>query len=116
METTKWLTKLFIHDDGMQDLIIEKTGEVVMSSRNGERIWDERMKLERKLREPKQCQQCDTFMYSETLGSPDADVWHCRYGFSPSKDCQEMAEYNRRCTHELYREFPEMQQLTLNFK
>lgn len=115
METKKWLKKIFIHDDGMQDLIIEKTGEVVMSTKNGERIWDERMKIERKLQEPKQCQQCSTFEYSRTLGSPDADVWHCRYGFSPSKSCHDLAEYNKRISRKYYREHPEELQMRLNF-
>ena len=115
MQTTNFLTKIFIHNDGTHDLIIEKTGEVVLSSRNSEWIWNERTKLEEKLREPKKCQQCRFFEYSRTIGSPNVDVWHCRYGFSPNKSCHDLAEYNKRIKEKYYREHPEELQMDLRF-
>lgn len=43
------------------------------------------------------CQHCQYLKFSETLGSPDKPVWHCRDGFSPSSTCQEEAIYNDEC-------------------
>jgi hypothetical protein len=54
-------------------------------------------------------------MLSTTLGSPDIPEWHCRYGFTPSGDCQDMAEYNAKCQRDYYRRHPEELQLQLHF-
>lgn len=40
------------------------------------------------------CKDCQFYIYSITLGSLDKPVWHCRFGFSPSKDCKALGEYN----------------------
>lgn len=46
------------------------------------------------------CKGCKYYRFSETLGSPDTPVWHCRDGFRPRRDeridydCREMAAYN----------------------
>lgn len=61
------------------------------------------------------CQKCRFWILSETLGSPDTPVWHCKDGFRPSSDCQDMAEYNRESERQYYREFPEALQLKINF-
>ena len=42
----------------------------------------------------KKCKKCKFYIYSITLGSLDKPVWHCRYGFSPTKDCKRLGEYN----------------------
>ena len=54
-------------------------------------------------------------MYSTTLGSKDVEVWHCRFGFSPSRDCQWLGDYNVKCTREYYKKHPEDLQLKLPF-
>ena len=63
----------------------------------------------------KKCQQCKRWMFSTTIGSPDVPEWHCRYGFTPSSDCQEMARYNDECKRKYYKQHPEELQLKLNF-
>jgi hypothetical protein len=45
----------------------------------------------------KQCKACKYWEFTRTLSSMDKPEWHCRDGFSPSKDCQESAAYNDRC-------------------
>lgn len=45
----------------------------------------------------KQCKACKYWEFTRTLASMDRPEWHCRDGFSPSKDCQESAAYNDRC-------------------
>lgn len=47
-----------------------------------------------------QCQNCKYWVYTKTLASLHKPVWHCRDGFSPSKDCKHEAEYNDRCMEE----------------
>ena len=80
--------------------------------------WDEREQWERalKMSGPQRCQQCKQWIFSETIGSPDTPEWHCRHGFTPTPDCQEMADYNDECKRKYYREHPEELQLQLNFK
>jgi len=43
------------------------------------------------------CNSCQYWVFSETLGSLDKPIWHCRDGFSPSADCQDEAAYNDEC-------------------
>lgn len=63
------------------------------------------------------CQQgCKEWVFTKTLGSPDTPVWHCRQGFEPSKDCQQMAEYNNDIRRKYYREHPEALQFKIHFK
>lgn len=45
----------------------------------------------------RQCEECDCWEFTTTLGSPKQSVWHCKHGFLPSKDCKEMAAYNEDC-------------------
>lgn len=112
----KWLTKIYCHDNGMKDLIIEKTGEVVLSSSDGSKIWAERTKIEELLRCPAKCQKCKYHIYSKTLGSPDCEEWHCRQGFKPTdSDCQTAADRNDAIKREYYKNHPEELQLKLNF-
>ena len=40
------------------------------------------------------CKNCQFYVNTITLGSLDKPVWHCRYGFTPTKDCKKMGEYN----------------------
>lgn len=40
------------------------------------------------------CKKCKFYIFDITLGSLDKPVWHCRYGFTPTKDCKKMGEYN----------------------
>ena len=91
-------------------------GNVVFSG-SLEGCWDAREEWEMKIdtKAPKKCQLCKCWMYSVTLGSPDVPVWHCRYGFTPSHGCQDMAEYNLEGARKMYREHPEWLQLKLNF-
>ena len=79
--------------------------------------WDERERWEDKLevRAARRCRECKHFELSTTLGSPDTPEWHCRHGFTPSADCQDMAEYNQECQRDYYRRHPEELQLQLNF-
>ncbi len=63
----------------------------------------------------KKCQQCKHWELSRTIGSPDVPEWHCRHGFTPTKDCKVMAEYNTECIRKYYRQHPEELQLKLNF-
>jgi hypothetical protein len=112
----KWLTKIYNHSNGMMDLIIEKTGKVVLSSSDGYKIWDERTKIEELLRCPAKCQKCEYHIYSKTLGSPDCEEWHCRQGFNPTdRDCQAEADRNDAIKREYYKNHPEELQLKLNF-
>lgn len=79
--------------------------------------WDERERWERviEMSDPKRCKQCKQWIFSRTLGSPDTTEWHCRHGFTPTPDCQKMADYNDECKRKYYREHPEELQLQLNF-
>lgn len=43
------------------------------------------------------CNSCQYWVFTETLGSLDKPIWHCRDGFSPSSDCQDEAAYNDEC-------------------
>ena len=43
------------------------------------------------------CQDCRYWEYTITLGSLNEPEWHCRDGFTPSKDCVNMAAYNDEC-------------------
>jgi len=61
------------------------------------------------------CLKCKHWELTRTVGSPNQAVWHCRFGFSPSDDCQDMAEYDLKCIRDYYREHPEYLQLKLNF-
>lgn len=78
--------------------------------------WNEREQWEKFLKIPSKCQLCKHFIFSTTIGSPDALEWHCRQGFTPSADCQTMAEYNDECKRKYYREHPEELQLQFDFK
>ena len=79
--------------------------------------WNERERWEQKLevRAARQCRECKHWELSSTIGSPDVTIWHCRHGFTPSEDCQEMAGYNEECKRKYYLEHPEELQLKLNF-
>lgn len=79
--------------------------------------WDEREQWERvlELDSPNRCKQCKQWIFSRTLGSPDTPEWHCRHGFKPTADCQEMADHNDELIRKHYREHPEELQLQLNF-
>lgn len=61
------------------------------------------------------CKGCKYFEFSETIGSPNEKVWHCRDGFTPSKDCKDMAAYNDKCRKAYYREYPNELQLKIRF-
>lgn len=61
------------------------------------------------------CFRCKFWVFSQTLSSMPDKEWHCKDGFTPSPDCIEMAEYNRRVTREFYKNHPEYLQLCLNF-
>lgn len=61
------------------------------------------------------CKECPHWEYTKTIGSPDVPEWHCRFGFSPSDSCQEMAEYNIKCKREWYKKHPEELQLKIRF-
>lgn len=63
----------------------------------------------------KMCTGCKYFQFTETIGSPDKKVWHCRDGFKPSKDCKGFAEYNDRCREAYYRKYPNELQLKIKF-
>lgn len=64
----------------------------------------------------KKCKTCKLWVFTTTLGSPDVPVWHCRSGFTPSEECQEQAEYNRKCIRDYYARHPNERQLKLKFK
>ena len=66
-------------------------------------------------RKARQCKACKHWVFTETIGSKDKPVWHCRHGFTPSKDCREMADYNDKCKDAYYRKHPEDLQLSFNF-
>lgn len=66
-------------------------------------------------RKARQCKACKHWVFTETIGSKDKPVWHCRHGFTPSKDCREMADYNDKCKAAYYRKHPEDLQLSFNF-
>ena len=61
------------------------------------------------------CERCKYWIYSTTLGSKDVEMWHCRFGFSPSRDCQWLGDYNVKCKREYYKKHPEDLQLKLPF-
>lgn len=48
-----WKTKIFIHDNGVHDLILKETGDVVATG-SSSHVWDERMRWEAALNEPQQ--------------------------------------------------------------
>lgn len=64
----------------------------------------------------KKCVRCRYFEFTETLGSKDVKVWHCRDGFTPSNDCKDMAAYNDECTKAYYKKYPNELQLKLRFR
>lgn len=66
-------------------------------------------------RRMKMCTGCKYFEFSETIGSPHEKVWHCRDGFTPSKDCKDMAAYNDKCRKAYYRKYPNELQLKIRF-
>lgn len=80
--------------------------------------WNERERWEEvlEMKAPNRCKMCKRWIFSKTLGSPDIPEWHCRYGFTPSEDCQKMADYNDECKIKYYREHPKELQLELDFK
>lgn len=41
-----------------------------------------------------ECIACKWWILSITLGSMDKEIWHCRYGFLPSRLCQKQATHN----------------------
>jgi hypothetical protein len=80
--------------------------------------WNERERWEDALdvRVKSKCKQCKRWIFSTTIGSPDTPEWHCRHGFTPSDDCQKMADYNDDCQRQYYRKHPEELQLELDFQ
>lgn len=62
------------------------------------------------------CYNCRYWVFTETLRSQDKPEWHCRDGFSPSKDCKDMAAYNDECTKAYYKKYPNELQLKLRFR
>lgn len=61
------------------------------------------------------CKSCKFWIFSKTLGSGDVPIWHCRDGFSPSKDCIDIAKYNAKIRKLYYKKHPDMLQLTFHF-
>lgn len=45
----------------------------------------------------KKCLSCAHWVLTKTLASQDKPEWHCRFGFTPSSECQENAAYNCEC-------------------
>ena len=116
---TKFKTKIvqrFVGGHEFHELLLPD-GQCVASG-SLSHCWDERERWEEVLKTDttSRCRECKHWMFSTTIGSPNVPEWHCRYGFSPSKDCQNMAEYNMECQCEYYRKHPEELQLELNFQ
>ena len=97
------LTELHYNDDGTCELYLAQTGECVYRGKHGRHVFSMRDDTENALeagkqipprKGPKSCMNCWRYIMTTTLGSMDAPVWHCRHGFAPSADCQNMAEYN----------------------
>lgn len=47
------------------------------------------------------CHSCRYWIFSTTLGSPDKEIWHCRFGFRPyacsdGDNCIKLGDYNMR--------------------
>lgn len=57
-----------------------------------------------KCKRPK-CNECEFWVFTKTLGSPDSPEWHCESGFKPKitdwYNCQTMAASNRRARQEI---------------
>lgn len=57
-----------------------------------------------KTKRPK-CTECEFWVFTKTLRSPDSPGWHCESGFKPKitdwYNCQEMAAGNRRSMERL---------------
>lgn len=113
---TKFKTKIvqrFVNGHEFYELLLPD-GRCVASG-SLDHCWDERERWEDVLATPKKCRECKSWEFTKTLRSPDVPEWHCRYGFSPSKSCQDMAAYNREHARNYYREHPEELQLKLKF-
>jgi len=115
---TKFKTKIvqrFVNGHEFYELLLPNGKSVTSGSLS--HCWDERKRWERALeiRGQWKCKRCKCWVYTETLGSPDVPEWHCRHGFTPSSDCQEMARYNEECTREYYRKHPDELQMIFNF-
>ena len=115
---TKFKTKIvqrFANGYEFHELLLPNGRSVASGSLS--HCWDERERWEKKLevRAASKCKQCKCWVFTKTLGSPDAPEWHCRHGFTPSSDCQEMARYNEEGIRKYYRRHPEELQLKLNF-
>lgn len=115
---TKFKTKIvqrFVNGHEFHELLLPD-GQCVAS---GSLIhcWDEREQWEEvlKMDAPHRCRECKCWEFTKTIGSPDVPEWHCRYGFTPSAGCQDMAEYNAKCRRDYYRRHPEELQLQLQF-
>ena len=116
---SKFKTKIvqrFVNGYEFHELLLPNGQRVAFGSLS--HCWDERERWEQKLRvrAARRCRECEHFELSKTLGSPDVPEWHCRFGFTPSDDCQDMAEYNMKQRREYYRRHPEELQLELKFQ
>ena len=98
---TNFLTKIVCHDNGICELFLPNGDCVARGSSS--HCWDERehweevLRMEPPKKGPKKCMKCERYILSTTLGSMEAPIWHCQYGFTPSTSCQDMAEYNDQC-------------------
>lgn len=115
---TKFNTKIvqrFVNGHEFYELLLPN-GRCVASG-SISHCWDERERWEEVLKNVScMCRECKHWIFSTTLGSPDAPEWHCRHGFKPSNDCQDLAEYNVKCKRDYYRHHPEELQLELKFQ
>lgn len=116
---TKFKTKIvqrFVNGYEFHELLLPNGRSVASGSLS--HCWNERERWEKKLevRAARRCRECKHFELSTTFGSPDIPEWHCRHGFTPSEDCQDMAEYNAKCQRDYYRRHPEELQLELKFQ
>ena len=116
---TKFKTKIvqrFVGAYEFYELLLPNGKAVASGSLS--HCWDERERWEKKLevRAASKCKQCKCWEFTKTIGSPDVPEWHCRYGFTPSAGCQDMAEYNAKCKRDYYRRHPEELQLELKFE
>ena len=115
---TKFKTKIvqrFVGGHEFYELLLPNGHHVASGSLS--HCWDERERWEEKLkvRAARKCRECKQWIFSTTIGSPDTPEWHCRHGFMPSEDCQDMAADNDKCRQEYYRKHPEELQLTFDF-
>lgn len=115
---SKFKTKIvqrFVNGYEFYDLLLSDGRRVASGSLS--HCWNERERWEKALdvRAASKCKRCKCWILSTTIGSPDVPEWHCRQGFTPSNDCQQIAEYNEDCKRQYYREHPKELQLELNF-